>query len=158
CEAPHYPADDIQASKPKFPSVQVPPQLHPKLVTQEGEDIDWGDPFPAKAYAAELERIRLLNSQAALLHETFLQKYGLAEEAHELMEISLGELALRWRAVREDFERAQTMYEQECRKATAPIKSVQQEYLSRTLDGVRGHFELSLRTMSLPLPDDYHGR
>src|SRR5262245_53735502 len=41
CEAPHYPADDIQASKPKFPSVQVPPQLHPKLVTQEGEDIDW---------------------------------------------------------------------------------------------------------------------
>jgi restriction system protein len=155
CEPPGYSTDEPQRAKPKFPNVQVPPQLAVKLVTRNGVEVDWHDPFMAKAYRTEFERVGSLNSQAALLHQTFLQKYKLAKEAQELMEIYLGDLTQKCRALLEDFERVKGTYEQECRKATAPIRAVQQELLARTCDGVRFHFELTLCTLSLSVPSDY---
>jgi restriction system protein len=155
CEAPRYSADEIQRSKPKFPNVQVPQQLDVRLVTRKGEEVNWRDPFMAKVYETEFARVGSLNSKAALLHQTFLQKYGFAKEAHELMEIYLGGLTLKWKALLEDFERVKMAYEQECRKTTAPIRAVHQWHLERTHDGVRAHFELTLCALSLPLPDDY---
>jgi hypothetical protein len=153
-EAP-YSVEETWRSRPKLPNVRVPPQPDVKLVTRDGVEVDPRDPFTAKAYRTEFERVAALNSQAALLHQTFLQKFGLAKEAHKLMEIYVGDLTLKWKALLEDFERVQAAYEQECRRATAPIRAVQQKLLARTPDGVKTHFELTLCTMSLPVPNDY---
>ena len=51
-----------------------------------------------------------------------------------------------------EFEQAKKDYEEDCRRATQPIRAVHGRYRERTQDGVRGHFELALCNLSLTDP------
>jgi Restriction endonuclease len=161
CEPPQYRYHPgaVPLLKPAFPNVKVPPKVRVRLVTRDEVEIEGDDGLQGRAYRAELEKVASLNSQAAMLHQTFEQKYALACEAYELMEIYLADLTLKWRdaeaALLREFETVKATYEQECRKVTQPIKAVRDRYLQRTQDGVKSHFELALCNFSLPVPDDY---
>jgi restriction system protein len=161
CEPPQYRyhPDTPPSRKPSFPNVKVVPKVRVRLVTRDGAEIEADDSLQAKAYHSELERVASLNSQAALLRQTFEQKYALAREAYELMEIYLGDFALKWRdaeaTLLREFEAVKVAYEKDCQKATEPIRAVNVRYLQRTQDGVRSHFELALCNLALPVPDDY---
>ena len=161
CEPPQYRyhPDNPPQRKPSFPNVKVAPKVRVRLVARDGAEIEADDSQRARAYRSELERVALLNSQAALLQQTFEQKCAIASEAYELMEIYLGDLALKWRAgeaaLLREFAIAKAAYEKECREITDPINAVHRRYLQRTQDGVRSHFELALCNLTLPVPTDY---
>ncbi|XIA63651.1 restriction endonuclease [Bradyrhizobium sp. TZ2] len=127
-------------------------------MTSDGLDVDDRNELQATAYEAELHRVTALNSQARQLHATFEKKYAAALEAHDLLEIYLADLALRWRdaetALFREFEQAKKTYEEDCQRATQPIRAVHGRYRQRTQDGVRGHFELALCNLSLSIPKD----
>ena len=161
CDAPtlRYSPTEASALKPEFPSVTAPPKTAVRLVTSDGLEVDARDEIQAMAYEAELDRVRALNSQARQLFETFDQKYAAALEAHDLVEIHLADLALRRRDAEQnllrEFEQAKNDYEEDWRRAIQPLQAVHGRYRERTQDGVRGHFELALCNLSIPVPEDY---
>ncbi|WP_426532621.1 restriction endonuclease [Bradyrhizobium sp. McL0615] len=161
CDTPalRYSPTEAPTPKPNFPSVTAPAKTVVRLVTSDGLDVDDRDELHAVAYEAELHRVKALNSQARQLRETFDQKYAAALEAHDLVEIYLADLALRWRDaeenLRREFDKAKKDYEEDCLTTTQPIRAVHGRYRERTQDGVRGHFELALCNLSLPVPEDY---
>lgn len=161
CDPPafRYSQTDAPAPKPEFPNITAPPDTSVRLVTSNGMDVDTEDPLQAMAYEAEIHRVALLNSQARQLHTTFREKYAAALEARDLMEIYLADLSLKWRdaeaALLREYEQVKETYERECQRATQPIRAVNQRYREPSNDGVRGHFELALCNITLPIPDDY---
>lgn len=161
CDAPvcQYSPSGAPPLKPNFPNVTSPPKALVRLVTSSGMDVDADDELQAKAYDAELHRVRALNSQASQLYTTFEHKYAAALEAQDLLGIYLADLAVRWRdaqaSLSREFEQAKESYEKDCLRATQPIRSVHERYRQRTQDGVRGHFELALCNLTLPIPEDY---
>jgi hypothetical protein len=165
CEFPweppqyRYRPDAVPSVKPHFPNVKVPSGVRVRLVTRDDVELEKDGGLQGKAYQTEFERVASLNSQAALLNQTFEQKYALASEAFELKEIYLADLTLRWRDAEatflREFETVKAAYELQCRKATQPISEVRESYLQRTQEGVRAHFELALCNLPLPVPDDY---
>jgi Restriction endonuclease len=161
CHPPtyQYPPSQAPAPKPIFPSMSAPPKAAVRLVTTDGIDVDGSGELQAKAYEAELQRVTSLNSQARQLHASFDQKYAAALEAHDLMEIHLADLALRWRdaeaSLLSEFEQTKKSYEEDCQRATRSIRAVNQRYRQCTQEGVREHFELALCNLSLSIPEDY---
>lgn len=161
CDPPafRYSQTDAPAPKPDFPSITAPPDTPVRLVTLDGTEVDAEDRLQAKAYEAEIHRVTLLNSQARQLHTTFHDKYTAAVEARDLMEIYLADLSLKWRdaetALLREYEQTKEAYERDCWRATQHIRAVNQRYRGRSNDGVRGHFELALCNITLPVPDYY---
>ena len=161
CEPPvlRFQPEAVPSPKPSFPSVKPPPKVRVRVVAADGREIVGDEPPHGRAYMYELDRAASLNSQTIFLQQTFQQKYAVAQEASELMEIHLGDLALKWReaeaALLQEFESAKAAYERECQNATRPIRAVQERYRQRTSDGVKSHFELTLCNLSLPIPNDY---
>ena len=127
-------------------------------MASDGRDVDDEDELQAKAYEAELQRVTALNAQAWQLDTTFHEKYAAAVEARDLMEIYLAD-SLKWKdaqaALVREFEQMKEVYERDCQRATQPIRAVNERYRRRTDDGVRGHFELALCNITLPVPEDY---
>jgi hypothetical protein len=161
CDPPafRYSQTEAPAPKPNFPSVTTPHATAVRLVASDGRDVDEEDELQARAYEAELQRVAALNAQAWQLDTTFHEKYAAAVEARDLLEIYLADLTLKWRdaqaALLREFEQVKEIYEKDCQRATQPIRAVNERYRRRTDEGVRGHFELSLCNMTLPVPDDY---
>ena len=131
-----------------FQAWRLLPKAAVRLVTSNGLDVDDRNELQATAYEAELHRVTALNAQARQLHATFDQKYAAALEAQDLIEIYLADMALKWRdagaTLFREFEQAKKSYEEDCQRATQPIRAVHGRYRQRTQDGVRGHFELAL--------------
>ena len=128
-------------------------------MASDERDVDDEDELQAKAYEAELQRVTALNAQAWQFDTTFHEKYAAAVEARDLMEIYLADLTLKWKdaqaALVREFEQMKEVYERDCQRATQPIRAVNERYRRRTDDGVRGHFELALCNITLPVPEDY---
>ncbi|NEU96033.1 restriction endonuclease [Bradyrhizobium uaiense] len=154
-----YTPAEAPTPKPNFPSVTAPHPPAVRLVASDGRDVDGEDELQAKAFEAELQRVAALNAQAWELDTTFHEKYAAAIEARDLMEIYLADLSLKWTgaqaALLGEFEQMKVAYERDCQRATQPIRAVNERYRKSTNDGVRGHFELALCNITLPVPEDY---
>ena len=137
----------------------LPPETRVRLLLSDGVEVDPFDGLAASAFSQELQRVVTLNSQAAQLRAAFDQRHEAAMEAHDLMEIHLADLALKWRSTEasllQEFEHQKKRYESACQQATEPIRAVHERYRERTEDGIRSHFELALCNVSLPVPADY---
>ncbi|WP_334476187.1 MULTISPECIES: restriction endonuclease [unclassified Bradyrhizobium] len=161
CDPPsyRYAADEAPAPKPAFPRLTAPPKTIVWLLMSDGVEVDGRDELAASAFNYELHRVAALNSQAAKLRAAFDERNEAALEAHDLMEIHLADLGLKWRSgeteILQEFEQRNRKYETDCQRATHPIRAVHDRYREQTEDGVRGHFELALCNLSLPVPTDY---
>ncbi len=156
-DAPYCELDASAA--PTFPNVKTPPKTTVKLVSRDNVEMDDSTDFVRKAYQSEFAKVAALNSQAAILHKNFDQKYSAASDALDFMTIYLSNLKLKLRdaetALTNEYQQAKSAYGFDCDAATRPIRNTHARYVQDNPEGIKSHFVLTLCNLSLPLPSDY---